>query len=67
MLDQLGDTSRYVEYWWRGEWKGLDVHRDVDEALCRTQRQGAAGVHRCPSFGHVLYLASAEGVQGPTC
>ena len=68
ILDQVGDDSRYVEYWWRGVWNPMAVHRDVDEALCRTQRRGDAGVQRCPQNGHVLYLETATcGPVGPTC
>lgn len=67
VLDELRDTSRYVEYWWRGESKGMDAHRDVDEALCRSSRVGDAGVQRCPVNGHVLYLEVGPSVRGPTC
>ena len=68
LLDEIGDESRYVEYWWRAEWKNMDVHRDVDEAFCRSRRTpDGFGVQRCPDFGHVLYLDVEPGVRGPTC
>ena len=77
LLDECGDTSRYVEYWWRGTWSEVGLHRDVDETLNkRVARRGVAhpdgrrtifGVQRCPNFGHVLYLNVSEGVAGPTC
>ena len=67
ILEQMGDESRYLEYWWRGDSKGMEVHRDVDEALCRSHRVGDIGVQRCPSHGHVLYLDIESGVRGPTC
>jgi len=67
LLDEVGDESRHVEYWWRGEWISMAAHRDVDEALCRSRTRGAAGVQRCPKWGHVLYLDVDDGVRGPTC
>ena len=67
LLDELGDDSRYVEYWWRSEWKSMRAHRDVDEFVCRARRRGAYGVHRCPDHGHVLYLDIADGARCPTC
>ena len=68
VLDELDDNSRYVEYWWRGVHKPMEVHRDVDEAECRTRRRaGGFGVQRCPCFGHVLYLDIGDGVLAPTC
>merc|ERR1712137_525585 len=35
LLDELDDDSRFVEFWYRDQWKPIDPHRDVDEALCR--------------------------------
>jgi len=67
LLDEIGDDARFVEYWWRGEWLSMGTHRDVDEALCRTQTRGEAGVQRCPDWGHVLYLDVDDGVHAPTC
>ena len=69
VLDELGDESRYVEYWWRGGHRRMDSHRDVDEALCRSRSHAgtAVGVQRCPQSGHVLYLELAEELRGPTC
>ena len=49
-LDELGDRSRYVEYWWRGAFRRINVHRDVDEALCERVRIGGFGVARCPAW-----------------
>ena len=67
ILDELDDDARYVEYWWRGESKGMEAHRDVDEALCRSNRVNSIGVQRCPQNGHVLYLAISPENRGPTC
>jgi hypothetical protein len=58
----LGDEAPFVEYWWREEWKHIEAHADVDEALAA---QG--GDLRCPRNGHVLYLQVGGRVQGPTC
>ena len=69
LLDELGDESRFVEYWYRDQHKDLSTHRDVDEALCRSRKHAGTqiGVQRCPSNGHVLYLDVAPGLHGPTC
>jgi len=68
LLDELDDDARFVEYWWRGETKGgMEVHRDVDEALCRTRRFDGIGLQRCPNKGHVLYLDTGADVRAPTC
>ena len=68
LLDELDDDARFVEYWWRGETKGgMEVHRDVDEALCRTRRVNGIGLQRCPKKGHVLYLDIGADVRAPTC
>jgi hypothetical protein len=69
ILDELDDSTRYVEYWWRGLWKGMKAHRDVDEALCRIERHAGTnvGVQRCPIHGHVLYLDVADAIHAPTC
>ena len=69
VLDEIGDDSRYVEYWYRGVWKDMETHRDIDEALARSRKIAGTdiGVQRCPQFGHVLYLDVAEDVRGPTC
>ena len=69
LLDELGDESQFVEYWYRDQHKDLSTHRDVDEALCRSRKHAGTqiGVQRCPSNGHVLYLDVAPGLRGPTC
>jgi hypothetical protein len=38
-LHRASDTTRYAEYWWRDEWMNLDVHRDADEVLARTEKK----------------------------
>ena len=35
LLSEYDDKSRYVEWWWRDEWRNLDLHRDVDEFRAR--------------------------------
>lgn len=69
VLHELGDESRFVEYWWRGVHKSMETHRDVDEALCRSRKHAGTGigVQRCPNYGHVLYLDVAPGLRAPTC
>ena len=69
LLDALGDEAPYVEYWWRGEWKSIASHRDVDETLCLSRKHAgsANGVQRCPDHGHVLYVDVHDEVRGPTC
>jgi len=78
-LQEMGDGSRWVEYWARDEWLNLDAHRDVDEMLARRGEAGgldpgapetpgrfAPGAIRFPTHAHVLYLALGEKVVGPT-
>jgi len=63
VLKELGDNSRYVEYWWRGTWEHVKAHEDVDEDLFErneTQRH-------YPTHAHVLYLKVGTAVHGPTC
>ena len=67
LLDEIGDRCRYVEYWWRGDWIAMNAHRDIDEAHARTYTRAGAGVQRCPTNGHVLYLDVDPRVEGPTC
>ncbi|KAL3926150.1 MAG: hypothetical protein SGPRY_003434 [Prymnesium sp.] len=69
VLDELGDDSRFVEYWWRGVHKAMETHRDVDEALCRSRKHAGTGVgmQQCPDHGHVLYLDLAPDLCAPTC
>jgi hypothetical protein len=81
VLAELGDASPFVEWWWRDEWRHLDMHRDLDEVLARdtnNERSSAlpGGAHRaaeadpdlrCPTHGHVLYLdVGADVAGGPT-
>eukprot|EP00962_Isochrysis_galbana_P038294 scaffold13594_cov88-Isochrysis_galbana.AAC.5 len=51
---------------WRSDWISMGAHRDVDEALCRSMRIGSAGIQRCPTHGHVLYVSVDPSVRGPT-
>lgn len=68
LLDELGDGSRFIEYWWREEWMGLEAHRDIDEELCRTVSMADGfGLQRCPLRGHVLYVDMEDGVSGTCC
>jgi len=67
ILDELGDDSRFVEYWWRDIWWPLEVHRDVDEILVRQELRGRFGLQRCPRTAHVLYVDIEPSVRGPTC
>jgi len=61
-LAALADDAPFVEYWWRDEWKHIEAHADVDEALA-----AEGGALRYPRNGHVLYLRVGGRVQGPTC
>ena len=61
-LTALADDAPFVEYWWRDEWKHIEAHADVDEALA-----AEGGALRYPRNGHVLYLRVGGRVQGPTC
>ena len=65
LLQSLGDSSRYVEYWYRDEWISLEVHQDVDEHLAR--EAGEQRRVRFPESAHVLYLQCGPDVAGPTC
>ena len=69
VLAEVEDENRYVEYWYRGVWKDMESHRDIDEALARSRKHAGTdyGIQRCPEFGHVLYLDVAPTVRGPTC
>lgn len=51
ILQNMGDESRFVEYWWRGYWCSHVLHRDIDEMLFQEQ-----ALVRFPRHGHVLYL-----------
>ena len=70
ILTELGDTSQYVEYWTRQEWRSIEAHADVDEFLAKEQDAlgNFTSTHfRYPATGHVLYLRVGSQVQGPTC
>jgi len=78
ILTQIGDDSKYVEYWTRQEWRSIEAHADVDEFLAKAQDTNAAAAgssggtttppsFRYPTNGHVLYLQVGSHVQGPTC
>lgn len=62
LLEELGDDSDIVEYWFRDEWVNLEAHRDVDEKFTQVED----GVFRFPRNAHVLYLHVGEEVHGPT-
>ena len=61
-LREMDDDAPVVEYWSRTEWRHIEAHRDVDEALA-----ASGGELRYPDHGHVLYLSVGHRVQGPTC
>ena len=63
LLEQCGDDCRFVEYWWREHYQPMEVHRDIDEAMC----QATSGMQRCPRFGHVLYVRiDDDELRAPT-
>merc|ERR1712232_1392637 len=62
VLNELGDTSPYVEYWMRGTWEDIEAHQDLDEELYEQE-----GQRRYPRNSHVLYLKVDHDVRGPTC
>lgn len=64
ILNKLGDTSKYIEYWWRDEWIHLDCHKDCDEYLAKVTTPPEINY---PNNGHVLYLDIGSNVYGPTC
>lgn len=61
-LTAVGDASPLVEYWCRQEWRHIEAHADVDEALA-----SSSGTLRFPESAHVLYARVGSEVQGPTC
>ena len=77
-LTELGDQSPFIEWWWRDEWRHLDMHRDLDEVLARETNAESSSMLiesspnvknkdsglRCPTNGHVLYLDVGPEVQG---
>lgn len=63
ILDEMDDSSPYIEYWCRNEWRHIEAHADVDEFLAKT----GSKQFRYPIHGHVLYLQLGEQVRGPTC
>ena len=58
-LANLGDQSRWIEYWVGREWTSHPMHRDVDERMCFEQ-----AINRFPRYGHVLYLSTDDNVTG---
>ena len=70
ILTELGDDSRYVEYWTRREWRSIHAHADVDEYKAKQDQQSGETIDtgfRYPRNGHVLYLQVGSEVRGPTC
>lgn len=76
--DGMNNTTQYVEYWTRQEWRHIEAHADVDELLAKREDKDAAEMggssqshssppFRYPSNGHVLYLKVGDEVRGPTC
>ena len=62
LLTELGDTSRWVEYWGRARWDSVPAHFDCDEGGLV-----ANGVRRWPYAAHVLYLElKDENLRAPT-
>ena len=61
VLEELGDDSPHVEYWWRDSWEMVDAHADVDEYGFEDH-----GKLCYPEHAHVLYLAVGPSVEGPT-
>ncbi len=75
--------QQYVEYWTRQEWRHIEAHSDVDEALAKMHDQNPSLLNddeleskfsatyrsgfRFPTNGHVLYLQVGSEVKGPTC
>ena len=51
------DSSRYIEYWARQEWRHIEAHADIDELQARTT----------PTEWARLYLNIGTAVKGPTC
>eukprot|EP00747_Dinoflagellata_sp_TGD_P218515 gnl/TRDRNA2_/TRDRNA2_90752_c0_seq2.p1 gnl/TRDRNA2_/TRDRNA2_90752_c0~~gnl/TRDRNA2_/TRDRNA2_90752_c0_seq2.p1 ORF type:complete len:622 (-),score=81.25 gnl/TRDRNA2_/TRDRNA2_90752_c0_seq2:31-1896(-) len=64
IVDEIGDGSRYIEWWWRSEWIPMEAHRDLGQG---EGEDGRAQELKCPCFAHVLYLAVDSEVRGPTC
>ena len=61
LLTELGDTSRWVEYWGRARWDSVPAHFDCDEGGLV-----ANGVRRWPYAAHVLYLElKDENLRAP--
>ena len=68
LLEQLGDHSRYIEYWGRAVWRAVPAHSDLDEIpLLATVPAGDEPPRpRFPLWAHVVYLDIAGGVAAPT-
>lgn len=67
------NSTQFVEYWTRQEWRHIEAHADVDENLAKEQDKDLALSSiseipfRFPTNGHVLYLKVGSEVKGPTC
>jgi len=68
LLEQLGDQSRYIEYWGRAVWRAVPAHSDLDEIpLLAPLLSGSEPPRpRFPLWAHVVYLDIAAGVAAPT-
>ena len=71
VVEELGDDSRFIEWWWRDEWLPFEAHRDVSEGEAEKpydfEDDCVDRKLRCPRHGHVLYLQVAREARGPTC
>jgi hypothetical protein len=70
ILTEIGDDSKYIEFWTRQEWRSIEAHADVDELLAKRQDaedNSDQNSYRFPTNGHVLYLQRGSEVRGPTC
>ena len=70
VLTEIGDDSKYVEFWTRQEWRSIEAHADVDEMLAKSEDAEGKSMDktfRFPINGHVLYLQIGNKVRGPTC
>ena len=73
ILTELNDSSPFVEYWTRKEWRSIQAHADVDEYRAKQEQEQQSDnteetpLFRYPQNGHVLYLQVGNQVRGPTC
>ena len=68
LLEQLGDQSRYIEYWGRAVWRAVPAHSDLDEIplLAKLLSGSEPPRPRFPLWAHVVYLDIESGVAAPT-